>query len=90
MTQRLEARGFWDNMQAPGEITGSGPNFERDMARFKKRQEAYSKVGTWRAVSASWTKNDGPHIDPDWYIVDQGHGVGTVGWLATNGEGYSE
>ena len=63
--------GMYDTQAKHGPITGSGPGFDEAMAKFKRRQKEYKKVGTWRAVDAQWTHNDGSFIDPDWYIVNE-------------------
>lgn len=61
---------FRDNM--PGVITGKGPGFARAMKQHIKRQRDRSRVGTWRCnIPSAWKTNDGPHIDPDWFIVGE-------------------
>lgn len=54
-----------------GPISGSGPNFQKAMAKFAKRQAEAAKVGVWRKAPCSWKHNDGSYIDPDWYIVGE-------------------
>ena len=64
--------GFIDRYQKAGPITGSGPGFEKAMAKFKHRVDTDSRVGRWRKSPAKWKKNDGTRIDPEWVIVDYG------------------
>lgn len=62
--------GFFDRTQPHGTPNGSGPGWEVALSRFEERESRRKAVGTWRAVDAQWTRNDGSYIDPDYYIVD--------------------
>lgn len=75
----MSLHGFYSHREAaPSEPRGSGPNWDADLQRYKDRQRRLNQRGKWRAVSASWTRDDGTYIDPDYYIVDWGQ------WDATN------
>lgn len=67
---RNTIRDLYDRSAQHGEITGHGPGFQEAMIKFKRRQERLRKVGKWRAVDASWTRDDGDYIDPDYYLVN--------------------
>ena len=58
--------GFYDRAQTAGEPKGTPAR----CAAYRKRVEALGRVGTWRKGPASYKRNDGPFIDPDYYIVD--------------------
>ena len=69
----MSLHGFYSHREArPVEPSGSGDNWDADLARYRARQRRLSQRGKWRAVSASWTRDDGTYIDPDYYIVDWG------------------
>jgi len=66
-----DMRGFWDPKQPwGGEVTGTGPNFEKALKKYKRRLIEEAKVGTWRCAPAAWKKNNGSYIDLDWDIVE--------------------
>jgi hypothetical protein len=58
--------GFFDRGAPNGNPKASAPC----TAAYRKRLEALGRVGTWRKGPASYKRNDGPFIDPDYYIVD--------------------
>ena len=62
--------GLWQGSRSHGPITGNGPNFKRDIKRFRLRQEQLRKPGKWRAVEARWAIDNGTFQDPDYMIVD--------------------
>ena len=69
---RYSFDGFFDKCAKHGEPTGRGPSWDTVLAAYKDRQRHLHGVGTWRAVDAGWTVNNGTYIDPDYYIVDWG------------------
>ena len=60
--------GFYDRAAGHGEITGSGPGFEKAMAAFEERQRQLGKVGRWIKKNEYWKKNDGTRYDVPFYI----------------------
>lgn len=64
--------GMFDRYAQHGPITGSGPNFKKAMAMFKRRQKNLSKRGIWDKGPASYKTNDGKQRDPYWYIINYG------------------
>jgi hypothetical protein len=61
--------GFYDREARHGPITGSGKGFDRAMRLFKRREAQRKRVGKWRKAPATWKKDDGNYIDPDWIII---------------------
>ena len=51
---RWTLMGMYDRMQQPGPITGSGPNFEKDIERFQQREKQRAQQ-EWRW----WILKDG-------------------------------
>lgn len=69
--RRRSLDGFWDRKQPwGGPVTGSGPNFQKALAAFEKRQRRQGEVGKWRCAPAKWKKNSGSYIDRDWALID--------------------
>lgn len=64
--------GMYDNQATSGPITGSGPGFATAMAKFAKRQDTERRTGIWRKAPSVWKVDDGPRVDTDWMILDQG------------------
>ena len=72
---RYSFNGMFDNCAKHGPITGTGEQWDSANAAFQDRLRCVQSVGTWRKAPSRWKHNDGPYIDPDWYIVDWGqHG----------------
>jgi hypothetical protein len=64
--------GLYDRSEPHGTISGSGPGFEVAMEKFRARQNAMGRVGTWRKALSSSKVNDGAYIDPDWVVYNYG------------------
>ena len=67
---RFIMSGLYDRAAKAGPITGWGPNFDRDMAKFTERQRQLGKTGRWRKAPATWKKDDGTRQDSEWYIYE--------------------
>ena len=57
--------GFYDRAAPHGEITGSGPNFEKALAAFEERMRQRGLPGVWRNGQH---KNHGTVRDVPYYI----------------------
>ena len=69
--------GFFDKFATHGEITCYGQTDEHaQMAAFRARLVALSRVGTWQKRTTKWKQvDDGTQLDPTYFIVDWGQDV---------------
>jgi hypothetical protein len=73
---RYSFDGFFDRTAEAGPIRITNtPGNHIAIAKYERRMARSRELGKWRKSPASWKKNKGTYIDPEWYLVDYGqHG----------------